>query len=247
MISYIDKIKKLSFVEKLYCFDVIDSTNNFAKTLITLPKAGLYIINAKKQTKGRGQRNNKFFSNQEGGIYTTIICPINDITLHFNYNRAISLSICQSIKKIFPDAPIFIKWPNDIYWKDKKLGGILLENHLKSPNHLIIGFGININLSKKDFPANLRNIATSIKIETTKICNKEFLLFNIVNLFWKNVFLDTNFSHSQYCDFLYKVGCECEINNLRGIFKQVLEDGRAKVIHNNNESFYTSGPIKFIN
>src|SRR5271157_177410 len=121
-------LTSLSFVEKAYHFQSINSTNTFAKSLVCLPANGICVITADRQTAGRGQRDNTFFSGTDGGLYASIVCPISDIQSHFMYNRAISLAICHAIEGKVPLSLVRIKWPNDIYWSDRKICGILLES-----------------------------------------------------------------------------------------------------------------------
>jgi biotin-[acetyl-CoA-carboxylase] ligase BirA-like protein len=245
MNTALEKIRKLSFVEQLFQFNSIESTNTFAKSLKDLPENGIVVVCADKQTAGRGQRQNTFFSEAKGGIFASIVCPIEDITSHFNYNRAISLAIYDAVKSTCPAAQLSIKWPNDIYWDDKKLCGILLENIQQSSRHIVVGFGINVNITLKTFPQDIRDIATSLMIETGKNHSEHVLLRKILEWFWKYLALESAAAHLLYASRLYKKGFDCEVNGQKGIFIGVLEDGRMRLKTVDKEMFLSSGPVRF--
>ena len=245
MNSFLDKIKDLPFVGQLYHFNSIDSTNTFAKSIKDLPEKGIVVVCADKQTAGRGQRQNTFFSEAKGGVFASIVCPIADIGSHFIDNRAISLAIYDAIKSACARARLSIKWPNDIYWGDKKLCGILLENIPQSSRHIVVGFGINVNIASKIFPQDIRDIATSLVIETRKKHNEHVLLRNILEWFWKYLALDNAAAHLLYANRLYKIGSACEVNGQKGVFEGVLEDGRMRLKTGDREILLSSGPVRF--
>jgi BirA family transcriptional regulator, biotin operon repressor / biotin---[acetyl-CoA-carboxylase] ligase len=245
MITSLDRIKKFSFVEKLYHFNSIDSTNTFAKSLKDLPDKGIIIVCADKQTAGRGQRQNTFFSEAKGGVFASIVSSIADIASHFIVNRAISLAIYDAVKSTCPAARLSIKWPNDIYWGDKKLCGILLENIPQSSGHIVVGFGINVNIGLKTFPEDIRGIATSLLIETRKKHSEFVLLGKILDWFWKYLPLDIAAAHLLYTNRLYKTGSVCEVKTQKGVFEGVLEDGRMRLRAGDREFLLSSGPVRF--
>ena len=242
-------LQSLPFIEKVYHFQSIDSTNTFAKGLEHLPVRGLCIIAADRQTAGRGQRENLFFSDTDGGLYVSIVCPISDINAHFVYNQAISLSICQSIEDKVPivqRGPIRIKWPNDIYWSDKKLCGILLESLPRSPLHLVVGFGINVNITREQFPLSIREHATSMMIETGQRFDCAALLCDICRFFQEYLRLPGSEAHGLYRKRLYGMGRRIAINGHSGFFRDVLEDGRLSIESNTMTAPISSGTIQFI-
>jgi BirA family transcriptional regulator, biotin operon repressor / biotin---[acetyl-CoA-carboxylase] ligase len=226
MESSLNKIRSLSFVEQLFHFEVLDSTNTYARELAALPASGLALICADTQRAGRGRGDNTFFSTINGGLYASLVCFVQDLTAHFTYNRAISLAICDAIQNRFEFSPLFIKWPNDIYWQDRKLGGILLETIAGRQNHIVIGLGINVNLRGDDFPHDLRNIATSIFAETGVKIDIHELLYDVLTLFWSYCVLPGADAHALYAQRLYRPGASVEINGHKGLFAGVKEDGR---------------------
>jgi BirA family transcriptional regulator, biotin operon repressor / biotin---[acetyl-CoA-carboxylase] ligase len=239
------KIRALPFVEHFYHFDVIESTNTFAKDLPAWPDKGIAIVWADRQTAGRGQRQNTFFSEVKGGLYTSVVCPIGDLATHFSFNRAMSLAIFDGIKAIAPTAPLAIKWPNDVYWDDRKICGILLETVPSRPGFIVIGFGVNVNIPATTFPPDVRGIATSLLLETKKRQAIGGLLCAILKRFWKYLPLDPGAAHLLYANRLYKKGSFCEVHGTKGVFTGVLEDGRMKLLSGHRELLLSTGPVRF--
>lgn len=99
------------------------------------------------QTAGRGCGSNKWESERGKNLLFSILThPLElPIMKQFHISRAISLAICEALDQHIGD--VSIKWPNDIYWRDGKLGGILIENRLqgKMIRDSIIGVGLNVN------------------------------------------------------------------------------------------------------
>lgn len=143
----------------------VDSTNNFLKNLLSNsePLAEGTVIMADEQFSGRGQQQTQWQS--EPGKNLTFSCYLRPIFLNatqqFYLNMAVCLGVYSAFKSLY-DVELDIKWPNDIYYKDKKLGGILIENVLQGIQikQSIIGIGLNIN--QEQFPTELEVKATSL-------------------------------------------------------------------------------------
>lgn len=143
----------------------IHSTSSYLKELLKqrdLPECSVVITT--RQTAGRGQPGNKWESSPGKNITFSIVfypemIPANQ---QFIISRTVAVAIVTAIEKI--TGPVKIKWPNDIYWNDRKLGGILIENSLQGSiiNQCIAGIGINVNQEKfsKEIPnpVSIKNI-----------------------------------------------------------------------------------------
>jgi BirA family transcriptional regulator, biotin operon repressor / biotin---[acetyl-CoA-carboxylase] ligase len=120
-------------------------------------------IMAEEQYAGRGQRQNTWHAQPGKNITVSILLnPVFlDINKQFDLNRAVSVGIQRALKPILGNK-LKIKWPNDIYYDDYKVGGILIENILFSNTikHAIVGIGLNVN--QDDFPQDVTN-ASSLK------------------------------------------------------------------------------------
>ncbi|MVN20240.1 biotin--[acetyl-CoA-carboxylase] ligase [Mucilaginibacter sp. HMF7410] len=135
------------------------------------------VIMAEQQTAGKGQQQNGWHSEAGKNLTFSLLLLPGFLMLanSFDLLTAISLGVIKPLQKIL-GKDTCIKWPNDIYYGQKKLGGILIENVLAGKNikHSIIGIGININ--QENFPGHLPN-PVSVKQILQKECSlKEVLL-----------------------------------------------------------------------
>ena len=136
----------------------IDSTNNYLKQLAREQSlAEGTVVIADFQSGGRGQQGNSWFSSKgDNLLFSLLIRPKNVLASEmFILSCVTSLAIAKTLSQ-FADN-IRIKWSNDIYWNDKKIAGILIENNLQEDlvKSSVIGIGLNIN--EQAFPADLPN------------------------------------------------------------------------------------------
>ena len=133
--------------------DEIDSTNTYLKNLPRDTNQPYVAVRADYQTAGRGQRGNTWHSARGENLlcsirhHPTFLRPDQQFIL----SQLIALAIHDTLSGLLPDANehLRIKWPNDIYWDDRKLCGILIEYELSGTaiEQAIIGFGVNVNQS----------------------------------------------------------------------------------------------------
>ncbi len=142
----------------LFKYNDVGSTNVYARTLLennNLPEET--VIWAAKQTEGKGLDNKRWYSVEGQGLtFSIIFYPgFLELDCQFTISMAVSLGIVDSFKKYFYD--VKIKWPNDIYIDNKKMGGILIENTIFSNKikYCIIGIGLNVNGT--EFPGDIPN------------------------------------------------------------------------------------------
>lgn len=128
--------------------DSVDSTNNYAMGLIHAGTAqhGTAVL-ARHQTNGKGQRG-KVWETEPGAnlSFSIIVKPNLLITEGFQLLATVAVAVCNELEKYMGDEAC-IKWPNDLYWRDRKTGGILIENSIRGTDWqwAIIGIGINVN------------------------------------------------------------------------------------------------------
>ena len=105
------------------------------------------VVWADYQTAGRGCGTNHWESERGKNLTFSMLLHPHDVPAQkqFRISRAISLAICKALGQHIGD--LSIKWPNDIYWRDGKIGGILIEVTLQGNKvkDCIIGIGLNIN------------------------------------------------------------------------------------------------------
>ena len=130
-------------------FSFTDSTNDDAFELISNNEAkhGMLII-TDYQKKGRGRRNNTWFSTPGDNLTFSLIIKKTDEYNSGLFSILSGLSVVKGIKE-FTGIECKLKWPNDIMLNDKKVGGILIETK-NNNDYLVIGIGLNIN--QKEIP-----------------------------------------------------------------------------------------------
>ena len=162
---------------KKFNFKKVKSTNN---TAIRLIRRGIDsgVVSANVQTKGKGQRGNKWIS-KKGNLFISIFFKVNS-KLSLKKITNINLSILKKIISSQIVGKIYIKLPNDILIYKKKVSGILQEIMYKNNNkYLIIGIGINIISSPniRNYPTTYLNKYSKKKINKIRILNKIKLNF----------------------------------------------------------------------
>lgn len=150
--------------------DKIDSTNKYATQLLkNEPVREGTIISTAHQFAGKGQRGNTWESETGQNITLSLILYPHFLLAYqqFLLSQSISLAIQSFAAEILGEG-VCIKWPNDIYYRDKKITGILIENSLSGKNlaSSIVGIGINVN--QAHFSPSLQ-YATSFHQITNKI------------------------------------------------------------------------------
>lgn len=159
-----------NWVDNLLYLDQTDSTNTFAKRWgrEENPVEGSAVY-TEFQTGGRGQKGNSWFSSPNKNILFSLVIYPNFINAknQFLISKIAALSLKNVLSKYTQD--IRIKWPNDIFWKDCKIAGILIENDLVDTKiqQSVIGMGININ--EETFPDHLPN-----PVSLYQICGETF-------------------------------------------------------------------------
>ena len=128
-----------------YFFDSIDSTNSYLARTKYSTKPQICIT--REQTKGKGQHGRNWVSQKDGSIIFSMRKSFNEGMNLNGLSLIAGMAIIKSIEAECQLSGLKIKWPNDIYYGDKKLAGILMENtHYKSNQLVLVGVGINYQL-----------------------------------------------------------------------------------------------------
>jgi len=166
---------------KIKRYKKVDSTNSLAKK--EKHEAWLVFL-AEEQTSGYGRKKDFWFS-PKGGLYFSVVLPKSTIEDLQVLTILAAFVVSKTIKDAFKLEPM-IKLPNDVYLNGKKIAGILTENIIGADvKFSIMGIGINTNIV--DFPKDLENIATSLKIELGKSVDNEKILKQILKGLEKNL------------------------------------------------------------
>ena len=227
----------------IFNFTKIESTNDFARSLITEHKIFKGIVIADEQTKGRGRYGNKWNS-PKGNLYFTVFFPI----LRSNLKK-IQFLVQLQIRNILNNYNIknvSLKWPNDLYINNKKVCGILQESIVLGKLFLIIGIGINVKSSPKikKYPTTYINKETKKKIILTEFVDKlkKAFVSKIIDkkYSFKKIVKDWNkyaFNRNKFINF--------KLNNkiYKGIFRGINNNGALILEHNNQKDYFTHGSL----
>lgn len=140
------------------------------------------VVVAEEQVEGRGRMGKVWYSPPQTGIWMSLILrppiPLVDAS---HLTLLASVGIREAIQKE-TGLNIQIKWPNDLLVNNKKVCGILTElrGEHDQIHYVIIGIGMNVNVNETEFPAELRDIGTSLAIETGRFIHRASLLATIL-------------------------------------------------------------------
>ncbi|RDI13103.1 biotin--[acetyl-CoA-carboxylase] ligase [Flavobacterium sp. AG291] len=215
----------------------INSTNDYLKGLSSAQYLENFtIVSAEDQTAGRGQMGAQW--NVEPGKNLTFSVLVKDLLLDvteiFSLNAAVAVSVVGALEN-FSVPNLFIKWPNDILADNKKIGGILIENSIKSGGEIYSVIGIGLNVNQKEFGELTK--ASSLAVVMNKEFDKDAIMTAIVESLKRNVAILLNKNGSKiwkdYHAKLYKKGLPMpfEKNGVRfmGIIQGVSQKGELKV------------------
>lgn len=171
---------------KVLYFETIGSTNSKAKELASLGEKEGTVIIAEEQSMGRGRLGRAWSSPKYKGIWMSLILK-PDIEPY--YASKITLVAAAAVARTLIDMGINIKikWPNDLVLNKKKVCGILTEmsGEINKVNYIIIGIGMNVNIEEEEFSNELKNTATSLKVEYLKTFSRKEIAAKMLNNFEK--------------------------------------------------------------
>jgi len=202
----------------------VDSTNNYAMASVHegLATHGT-VISAFEQTAGRGQRKRKWSSAPGQNITLSIVLepvflrPIEQ----FSLSACIAVACHEFLNKYAPMGWT-IKWPNDLFWNDRKAGGILIESIIRGNHWLYAVAGIGINVNQVRFPV-LSPRPVSLKQITGTTFDPEVLALSLCDLVEKK-FCDLRTSGheeilGQYNRVLFRAGSRVTLSKDGKIFE----------------------------
>ncbi|KQB99139.1 biotin--[acetyl-CoA-carboxylase] ligase [Pedobacter sp. Hv1] len=236
----------------------VDSTNNFLKNLLSksepLPEGT--VIMAEDQFAGRGQQENSWHAEPGKNLTFSLLLRPSFLPLNkqFLLNMAISIAINNALRVYLPEG-LSVKWPNDIYYKNQKLGGVLIENSIVGTTikNAIIGIGLNVN--QTTFPEELSTKATSIYQILQENVNLQKLLAEICSQI-ESLYLQLKagnytFLTKNYVDKLYRIN---ELALFRqngevfeGMITGVTDTGLLNILRDNETNQYNFKEIEFLN
>ena len=185
---------------------------------------------AYNQTNGKGRSKNHWISNFGDLTCSFLINKKIEVNKLGQINIIISVSIIEALKEIFPKLIIKIKWPNDLYVENKKIGGILLESQISKNfvKYFIVGLGINIVTSPK-----VENYETTKILDYIKNIDLKKIFHLVGNRINENIYLwdktSFEFFKNKWISFSKDIGSEVSIKNnnnfYTGNFETINEHG----------------------
>lgn len=143
--------QSIGSLQRLEVHDVLDSTNGYLMQLARELEVSAYVCAAEHQTAGRGRRGRQWVSPYGHNLYFSVLWRYTEDPSRLNgLSLAIGVAVMRVLKQLGLE-DVGLKWPNDIYYQQRKLGGILLEvsGESSGPCHVVVGLGLNILLSNK--------------------------------------------------------------------------------------------------
>jgi BirA family biotin operon repressor/biotin-[acetyl-CoA-carboxylase] ligase len=223
---------------KVIKLDAIDSTNEFLKGLSSKKDLENFtIVSTDCQTQGKGQMGAFWASEVGKNLMMSILVKgfIVNISQIFDLNIVISVSVIEVLESLnIPN--LSIKWPNDIMSYNKKIGGILIENSIKSDGSInsVVGLGLNVNQT------NFNNLprASSLKVICDTNFDRDQLLASIGNTIEKNILLSQStpfICNSKYRNYLFKIDVPMPFSNqnnikFMGIIQGVSSIGKLQIL-----------------
>ncbi|RYG46985.1 MAG: biotin--[acetyl-CoA-carboxylase] ligase [Chitinophagaceae bacterium] len=234
----------------------VDSTNNYALQQLHagLAQHGTAFF-AHEQVAGKGQRGKTWAMKKGENLILSLVIDPQTLPL----NRQFQLSACVAVAAYdlfshYAGEDTRIKWPNDLYWQDRKAGGILIENILGGMGHdwkwAVAGIGININ--QVSFPETLKN-PVSLRQITGKVFKPAALASELcerVDLYF-NILLKDGFEaiYQHYLAHLYKRGEVVKLKKDNRVFEAIIKNvtpaGLLVTEHGIEEEF-TMGQVEWI-
>ncbi|MEP6712636.1 MAG: biotin--[acetyl-CoA-carboxylase] ligase [Ferruginibacter sp.] len=208
--------------------DSVDSTNNYAMAIVHagLAKHGMAWF-AHEQTAGKGQRGNKWETGKGQNIALSIILMPAGLKTSQQFEISVAVSLgCFDFFNDLAGGRVFIKWPNDIYWCDRKAGGILIENVLQGNKWKYAVAGIGININQTAFDKEMKN-----PVSLKEITGKKYNSLDLAEELYKKILFRVDQLHkkpfsnllSEYNNFLYKLNSYTRLKKSSIVFDTLIK------------------------
>lgn len=185
------------------------STNQLLKVMLSqedLPEG--FVLQAGFQTSGRGQGTKQWESERNQNLLISLLLRPDHIPIdeQFLISQIISLGIVNALCEINPRVSneFSVKWPNDIYWNEKKIGGILIENTWQGPKIASSVVGIGLNINQEVFISEAPNPISLYQISGLKYPLEEVLKKVIMNIDYYYEAVHPEAIRRQYMERLFR-------------------------------------------
>ena len=193
------------------------------------------IVLADEQTQGKGRVEKSFHSKKEQGIWMSIILRPDIPPYLAPQLTLLTATVLANVLDRYADVTPQIKWPNDVLINGKKISGILTEMQAEQDQvlYVIVGIGININQQTSDFPEEIRDRVTSLKMASGQSWDLVPFIQEILQTFETkyNQFIETGFApvKNDWENYGFRLNERLEIktgkDTWQGVFLGIAEDG----------------------
>jgi BirA family biotin operon repressor/biotin-[acetyl-CoA-carboxylase] ligase len=213
------------------------------------------VIMADKQYAGRGQQDSIWLAEPEKNLTISIyLAPkFLPLDMQFFLNMAVSNAVSNCLIEVLGEG-VKIKWPNDIYYNDKKMGGILIENIVSAGRLKASVIGIGLNVNQQSFADPIKNVASSISLILQEDVNLIKLLEEVCShiegqyLFLKAGMFDE--LKASYLNNLYRFGRQERYRQngeeISGTIVDVMDSGQLKMEINGAIFQYNFKEVEFL-
>jgi BirA family biotin operon repressor/biotin-[acetyl-CoA-carboxylase] ligase len=150
----------MSFGDQHEHHERLESTNTRARELAAEGAPHGTVVTADEQTAGRGRQGRSWVAPPgKALLYSAIVRPLDE--RHLMLPLAAPLAVCAAAEELRPGIECQVKWPNDVWLEARKLAGVLIEARPQD-GWAVIGIGLNLSISREEFPPDLRSTAVSL-------------------------------------------------------------------------------------
>ncbi len=157
---------------RVHHYSELGSTQDVAGQLAQDGAAHGTVVVAETQTAGHGRLGREWFSPPGVNLHLSVILrpamAAADVPI---LSLVAGVAMAEAVETVAPGLP-GLKWPNDLWLRGRKAGGIIAQMLSGAPPCVLLGIGLNLNLSAEQVPAELADIATSVLIETGQVCDR---------------------------------------------------------------------------
>lgn len=254
LLKNIDKLSSLNpigtpFMELL----TVESTNNYAMGLVRagMAQSGMVVF-THDQTRGKGQRNKQWASQKDMNIAMSVVVEPSFLSSAdvFLLSMMTAVAVREFFDKYAADE-VKIKWPNDIYWRDRKAAGILIENLWQGSEWRSSVIGIGVNINQTDF-SDLTTRAVSLKQVTGKKYEPVLLakeLCVVLNEKYQRLLENASSIVSEYKSHLFKIHETVKLKKANRVFEATIKDVNSAgqlVVQHTTEEIFDVGEIEWV-
>ncbi|MCA0398185.1 MAG: biotin--[acetyl-CoA-carboxylase] ligase [Bacteroidetes bacterium] len=208
--------------------DIVDSSNNYA---MALAKSGAArhgnVYFAMQQTAGKGQRGKQWITEYGVNLMQSIVLETNELRAAdlFALSTTVALGVHDWFSAKAGDETR-LKWPNDVYWRDRKAGGILIENGWAGDRWQFAIAGMGINLNQRQFDPAVKNPVSLLQItgQTYDLLGEAAVLCGYLETRWQQLLAGGQAQlHADFERVLYKKGEKVRLKKGNRVFETRVE------------------------